>query len=56
MSNLQPLTVRMEKDLYEEIRKIAYLRNEHIAQLVREGLEHIVEKHKRILTSKDTAV
>lgn len=56
MSDLKLLTIRMEQDTHKQLRKLSYLTEESIAELIRQGIQIIIEKNKKVLTNSDVAV
>lgn len=56
MKDLAILSIRMPKEMHQELRKMAYLTDQPIAELVRQGVELLIKKSKNRLTDNSTAV
>lgn len=56
MNDLTIISIRMKKETHQELRKIAYLTEQPIAEIVRQGIELIIKKSKNQLTDINTAV
>ncbi len=56
MNDLAILSIRMPREMHQELRKLSYLTEQPIAELVRQGVEILIKKSKNKLTDDYTAV
>jgi len=50
------LTIRFDENLYFSLKKLSFLNERPMAELIRESLEKIIEEHKKVLTNSSIAV
>lgn len=50
------LPFRMDDELYLKLKKLSYLTDKSMAELVRQGLEKTLNDYKNILTRSDIAI
>ena len=53
---LKLLSIRMELDKHKQLRKLAYLTEKPIAELIRNAVDHIIKENGKVLTNSDIAV
>lgn len=53
---LRVFPIRLEEDLYKKLRKLSYLNEIPIAQIIREAIEIKLEANKKVLTNSDIAI
>lgn len=56
MKDLTIISIRMKKETHQELRKISYLTDQPIAELVRQGIDMYIKRSKNMLTENNTAV
>lgn len=48
--------VRMDEDLYKDLRKLSYLTELPIAEIIRQAVKVKIESHRKLLTNSDIAI
>lgn len=50
------LTIRMPNTFHKNLRKLSYLTQKPMAELVRNGIEMVIENNKKVLTNSDIVI
>lgn len=56
MTEFTVISIRMKHNTHQQLRKIAYLTEQPIAELVRQGIEIVLNRNKKVLNVDDTVV
>jgi predicted DNA-binding protein len=56
MKEQKILPIRIDKDMFKELRKLAYLTEKPMAELIRQGIKMKLEENKKVLTNSDIAI
>ncbi len=50
------IPLRVNNRTYKELRKLSYLTERHMADLIRDGIEMKIEENKKVLTNSQITV
>lgn len=56
MKEMKSFHFRLEHDTYKNLRKISFLTEKPMNNIIHEGLEKIMKEYKKVLTEKCTMV
>lgn len=56
MSDHKIFPIRIDQDMYQDLRKISFLTHIPMADIIREGTENKIKEYKKMLTHTDINV
>lgn len=56
MSNLKVMPVRIDTELYKDLRKLSYLSELPMSELIRQAIKLKIDECKKVLTNSDIAI
>lgn len=56
MDDLKSFHLRLEREMYKNLRKVSFLTEKPMNSIIQEGLEKIMKEYKKVLTSECTIV
>jgi predicted DNA-binding protein len=56
IENVKIFPVRMSGELHSQLKKLAYLTEKPVAELIRMGIQLKLEEYKKVLTNADIAI
>jgi len=55
-TKLKVVPIRVDLQTYKDLRKLAYLTEQPMAEIIRNGIEYQLNNYKKVLTNSDIAV